>query len=342
MEPNSFEGGPFNERRYYGKYRGIVMDVQDPERLGRIKCRVLEVLGKEIITDWAWPATAWYGGMRDYGHFVVPEVGSSVFLEFESGDVNRPLYGGCWWGHPKGQPPDPPQLTRTDKETTYQSDDSIRTPKGDDVWRTADCQTMKQPRSPLVAKAPPKYPFNQVLKTKNNQMIIEVDDTPGQGRIHIWHGPSKSWIELDMDGELSIRIASRAYIQINGDEQHHVGQNKHVYVEGKMTDRVGGDRWLKVEGDEKRTTIGKKDSWVLGSERKINQADLTEWVAGNKLDVVFGNYSQIVVGNYTTSVFGNYERIAAGNIIDKAKKIFHRSGKPTIVPPGPPSPPCPG
>ena len=41
------------ERKYLGRYRGFVVDVNDPLRTFRVKVRVAEILGREIITDWA-------------------------------------------------------------------------------------------------------------------------------------------------------------------------------------------------------------------------------------------------------------------------------------------------
>ena len=55
--------GPFSiERRFYGKYRGIVVDNQDPSKLGRLKLRVPSVLGKDVVTGWATPCVP-YGGL---------------------------------------------------------------------------------------------------------------------------------------------------------------------------------------------------------------------------------------------------------------------------------------
>lgn len=47
-----FDIGP--DKRFFGTYRGIVVDSEDPEGLRRIRLRVPQVLG-EAVTDWAWP-----------------------------------------------------------------------------------------------------------------------------------------------------------------------------------------------------------------------------------------------------------------------------------------------
>jgi len=81
--------------RCYGKYRGIVKDNQDPENLGRIRALVPEVLG-DVVSGWALPCTPYAG--KGTGQYTVPSNGAGVWIEFEAGDVSRPLWAGCWWG----------------------------------------------------------------------------------------------------------------------------------------------------------------------------------------------------------------------------------------------------
>ena len=81
---------------HYGKYRGIVTDNQDPNNLGRLKARVPEVL-LDVETGWALPAATPYSGDGS-GLYTVPEPGAGVWIEFEAGDVSRPIWSGCWWG----------------------------------------------------------------------------------------------------------------------------------------------------------------------------------------------------------------------------------------------------
>ena len=80
--------------RHYGKHRGLVTDNQDPKNLGRIKARVPEVLG-DVETGWALPAAPYAGNQT--GVYTVPAAGAGVWIEFEAGDVSRPIWTGCWW-----------------------------------------------------------------------------------------------------------------------------------------------------------------------------------------------------------------------------------------------------
>ncbi|MFL6711307.1 MAG: phage baseplate assembly protein V [Sulfurifustis sp.] len=82
------------ERRY-GKYRGFVADNDDPEQRARLKLKVPSVLGDEV-SDWALPCLP-FGGGAAYGWFAVPEKDAQVWVEFEEGDIHRPVWVGTFW-----------------------------------------------------------------------------------------------------------------------------------------------------------------------------------------------------------------------------------------------------
>jgi hypothetical protein len=82
------------ERRY-GKYRGFVASNEDPQKRARLKLRVPSVLGAEE-SDWALPCLP-FGGAAGHGFFSVPERNAQVWVEFEEGDLHRPLWVGTFW-----------------------------------------------------------------------------------------------------------------------------------------------------------------------------------------------------------------------------------------------------
>jgi len=90
------------ERRFYGKYRGLVVDNEDPEALGRLRVSVPSVLGDEVVTGWAVPCLP-YGGDANQGMLFVPTVGAGVWVEFEEGDLEFPLWVGTFWSKPGGE-----------------------------------------------------------------------------------------------------------------------------------------------------------------------------------------------------------------------------------------------
>ena len=83
-----------NGKSYYGKYRGIIINNQDPKNLGRITARIPEILG-DIESGWAMPCVPYAG--KNSGIFTVPEPETGVWIEFEGGDPSRPIWSGCWW-----------------------------------------------------------------------------------------------------------------------------------------------------------------------------------------------------------------------------------------------------
>lgn len=89
------------ERRYYGKYRGFVVDNDDPEQLGRLKLTVPSVLGDAVVTGWAMPCVP-YGGAEGQGVLMVPDTDAGVWVEFEEGDLEFPIWVGTFWSKPGG------------------------------------------------------------------------------------------------------------------------------------------------------------------------------------------------------------------------------------------------
>ena len=84
-----------SSEKFFGKHRGMVIENEDPHRLGRAKLRVPSVTGQEI-TGWAMPCVP-YGGVSGEGMFMIPEVGANVWVEFEEGDISRPIWTGTFW-----------------------------------------------------------------------------------------------------------------------------------------------------------------------------------------------------------------------------------------------------
>jgi uncharacterized protein involved in type VI secretion and phage assembly len=90
------------ERRFYGKYRGFVVNNLDPKRLGRLTLQIPSVLGREVVTGWAMPCAP-YGGQKNQGFLCIPDVGAGVWVEFEEGDLEFPIWVGTFWSEPGGE-----------------------------------------------------------------------------------------------------------------------------------------------------------------------------------------------------------------------------------------------
>jgi Type VI secretion system/phage-baseplate injector OB domain len=81
--------------QYFGKYRGTVANNVDPMQMGRIQAIVPDVTGL-VPTSWALPCVPMAGPQA--GLFIVPTVGAAVWIEFEQGNPDYPIWTGGFWG----------------------------------------------------------------------------------------------------------------------------------------------------------------------------------------------------------------------------------------------------
>ena len=110
--------GPF-----YGKYRGVVSDNSDPNNLGRIRARVTDVFGDQE-SGWAMPAAPYAG--RQVGLYLIPPTDAHVWIEFEHGDSDYPIWSGCFWadGEVPANPVTPDKKVLKTGSATVTLDDS--------------------------------------------------------------------------------------------------------------------------------------------------------------------------------------------------------------------------
>lgn len=83
------------QTQYFGKYRGTVTNNIDPKRLGRVQVNVPSVLETGRLS-WAMPCVPYAG--KGVGFLALPPIGANVWVEFEAGDLDRPIWTGCFWG----------------------------------------------------------------------------------------------------------------------------------------------------------------------------------------------------------------------------------------------------
>lgn len=151
-------------RRRYGKYRGKVVDNDDPMRLGRLKMTVPDVFGPDVVTGWATPCLP-YGGAADQGTLFVPDNKAGVWVEFEQGDTDCPLWVGTYWSRPgdESQVPHPVDAEGADADAV---------------------------QSPPTAK---------LIKTRAGH-VLQLEDAEGQESVLVREGASGHRVLLDKDG----------------------------------------------------------------------------------------------------------------------------------------------
>lgn len=83
------------QTKFFGKYRGTVINNIDPMQMGRIQAIVPDV-SSVVPTSWAMPCVP-LAGIQN-GILAVPIIGSGVWIEFEQGNPDYPIWVGCYWG----------------------------------------------------------------------------------------------------------------------------------------------------------------------------------------------------------------------------------------------------
>jgi len=328
MIKNSIENFRPKEGGLSGIYRGVVEDNVDPEKAGRCRIRVFGVHTEtKIKTDiegiptnelpWAEPALSLFeGSMSGFGSWTVPLQGSHVFLFFENGNILQPRYFASAPGIPTEEvdkrsgfndpdgvypiseieePHIPNGLNEPDFHKLGRNegiDSTIVKSKNDNKETgvpTADGGSWDEPDSYYSAE----YPNNKVIASHSG-IVVEIDDTEGEERIHIYH-PSNSYIEINKDGELIIKNSSNKFDIVEGNRRNYTTENYDSTIDKNRTEKVGNNRTTDIGNDE-TITIGNNESISVG-------ADKTEDVGGNETRSVGGNIEETVGGikNVTAS-----------------------------------------
>ncbi|MEP6781476.1 MAG: phage baseplate assembly protein V [Gemmatimonadaceae bacterium] len=127
--------------KYYGKYRGMVINNIDPMQIGRIMVQVPDVLGP-IPSSWAMPCFPVTG--KQMGFWAIPQIGTGVWVEFEGGNPDYPIWSGAWYGSAADvpalalatQPPLSSVFMQTAAQVTFQLSD-LPGPAGGILMKTA-------------------------------------------------------------------------------------------------------------------------------------------------------------------------------------------------------------
>jgi hypothetical protein len=80
--------------KFYGKYRAKVVDINDPEKRGRIRVQCPAVLGNSK-SAWCEPCIPYATDFS--GDYYVPPINEGIWVEFEGGDPNKPIWTGGWY-----------------------------------------------------------------------------------------------------------------------------------------------------------------------------------------------------------------------------------------------------
>jgi len=289
--------------KLFGIYRGVVEDnSSDPEKSGRIKIRVFGVhTAIKVKTDiegiptkelpWAEPALGIFeGAISGNGAWTMPLQGSHVFVFFENGHHQQPRYfasapgiskthldetenlGFC---DPEGEYPNlfnQPDLNKLAREVT---EDTIVEIKNDNRRRNIPTSAgghWDESESPYNAE----YPHNTVIASHGG-LVVEMDSTENEERFHLYH-PSKSYWELDKNGNLNQRFT--------GSQHEIIDKDKRLYVRYNSTETIGGGKYKLIKGNEIVKTHGSQDEQISGKVYKsVGLDEEVEITGSNNISV---------------------------------------------------------
>jgi hypothetical protein len=308
------------DHRFFGKYRGYVHDTCDPDNMGRIRAMVPRLLGEETPTGWAMPASPYAG--PDQGFFSVPDKGAGVWIEFEEGDLSKPIWSGSWWGSPQADDLNTPDSTA--REAVPQAEQVP--PLGCADWtppsRTPETPQHEYPRQTATPKV-------RIFKSATGHHIV-LDDRPEYERIEI-HDSKGNRLIFSREGLDRIMSNERTYnkggrsAQIDGDDLLELAGAQNEEVGGAHNRRVGGDAALDIRGnlDEK---IG-----ATAYRRTVDQRGLTIRVGGQKTESIGGGCRRTVSGAAQDTVVGGYGLTSGGGVsINSGGPVTISAGMPDM------------
>lgn len=140
-----------SSRVYLGIYQGIVTNINDPEKRGRIKVVCPKVLGSNSESAWCNPISI--VAFDNGGDFCLPKINEAVWILFIEGDPNKPVYLGGWWS-------------------------KNSTPLGENYTQLEDIRIINYADNTIVMKDGTieiAVKGNTVLKVESNKVIITGD-----------------------------------------------------------------------------------------------------------------------------------------------------------------------
>lgn len=287
------------DQRYYGKYRGFVHRTDDPLNVGRIQAIVPRLFDAQTPTGWASPCTPYAG--PDQGLYVVPEPGSAVWIEFEEGDLSRPIWSGMWWGNPRPEDIGVPGAT-AGKHSGAESE-------------VPQHQLADPPRGP----GQNAVPGVRMLKSATGHHIV-LDDRPDHARIEIYDSLGNRII-LNRDG--ITRLVSNERTDNQGARASDVAQTDRLTVGEQRTEDFGalsrtvrGNQTLGIEGHlvEKANHGAYVRSITDQGTQMTYGGGLKETVRGQAARKVIGASEETATGGWSVSAGRGMSMTSLGSV----------------------------
>ena len=246
-------------------YRAVVEDNNDPKKLNRVKVRIMGIHPEDSTNvptsclPWAEViAPVLFGLSSGIGISGLPNNGSYVWVFFEGDSHNQPIVLGACYGmskekqtggftDPDGVFPVQNRLAEPDTNRLARNEVLSKTVIGVKVSNrekgvpTSEGKTWSEPE-PQNHRT--EYPNNTVIETKTGH-VIEIDDTPGNERIHIYHRTG-TYLEMFPDGTSVNKIVKDEFRIVDGNRNTLVKQNDSRTVYGSDEELISGNQTSKI------------------------------------------------------------------------------------------------
>ena len=235
-------------------YRGVVEDNKDPEKMGRVRVRIMGLhtdSSDSQTQNLCWcevmGSTA-FGLIGGIGVSSILHQGTWVYLFLEDDNPNKAIVVGTVIGKVEAS------------QGNGFKDPEGKFPKADRVGR-----------SDVNSLIDSKYTTNQVIETESGH-IIELDDSPGDERIHIHHKTGTDFL-IDKDGNIKVlgvknldyTLNENATVHIIGNNKINIDGTNDVTVKGNNTVNIDSNNSITVKGNNTLKVQGNLDYTVQGS-----------------------------------------------------------------------------
>lgn len=233
----------YSEEDYYEKRHitdgikiGIVSNIDDPEKLGRVKVKLLFRDSSDFETDFS-PVITNMSGDK-WGTWFFPQIGDLVAVAFLEGEISKPIILGNIWNKENANPP----VEISDGKNDIRK---IKTRSGheiifDDTEDKEDI-TIITPKNLTIKMNDEKEVIT--ISDKDGKNIVKIDtkneiiDVNAQKKINLVSQNSK--IELDGDGN-KVNIESNSSISIKAQQ---------ISIEAKNTIDLKASAGMNIKSD---------------------------------------------------------------------------------------------
>lgn len=200
------QGDIIKKSEFYGIYRAWVKDNNDPEKRGRIRVEVPYIHPEDLdvkMLPWA-EYCAPDGGGDNRGVFLVPDVGDTVWVQFEAGDKNFPVWVGTWYGLPNNKS----EIPKDAQEGAY--------PKRRVVYKSRNGHTI-------------------VVSDESGKEFIHIYDKEGD---ELKLDTTNKELTITSIENMNLDVGKNLTIDVGGDYKISVGGKYDAQVDGIMSEVV--------------------------------------------------------------------------------------------------------